>query len=176
MPVVLPPEPHGLDSIPAGCKAFFLVRGEQNAIYARGYDQPAIGIEVWHHEYASLPAFQAAERIWVVVTANEENRAFVLSLASDITIRERCMVSVGKLHGDMNHVQCVCKSRRQMERPHDGSWPDTSGFEAIFHFQPVPLPSHKDKLAALLAKPPEPDRPSPFGGSSGRDEQWRRKW
>lgn len=179
VPVVPPPEPHGLDSIPAGCKAFFLVRGEQNAIYARGHDQPAVGIEVWHHEYASLPAFQAAERIWMVMNSSEDNRAFLLSIAGDIWIRERCLVSVDGLtvHNPPVRppdvwVQLVCKFRLLMERPRDGSWPDNSGFEAIFNFQPVPLPSHTDKLAALVAPASKPDRPNPFGGV----EEWRWRW
>jgi hypothetical protein len=43
-----PPQPYGLDTIAAACKAFFLVHGEMNAIYARGYNQPALGIGKWH--------------------------------------------------------------------------------------------------------------------------------
>ena len=173
VPLVALPTPFGLDSIPAGCKAFFLVCGEQNAIYARGYAQPAIGIETWHPSYASLPAFPAAERIWVVVTANEENRAFVLSLAADITIRERCVVSVGEVHGDMNHVQMVCKRRLLWERKnHSASivdpaflLADRSDFEEAQGFQPIPQPNHTRELEALLAKPPEHERADPLGRS-----------
>src|SRR2546427_2028673 len=40
VPVVTPPpEPYGLASIPPGCKAFFLVNGEHNAILARNCAQ-----------------------------------------------------------------------------------------------------------------------------------------
>jgi len=177
-PVLPPPEPYGLDSIPAGCKAFFLVCGELNAIYAHGYAQPAVGIETWHHAYASLPAFQAAERIWVVVTANDEHRAFVLSLAADTTIRERFVISVGEVHGNMNHVQSICKRRFLWERAkHSASimdpafrLADRSDFEKVHGFQPIPQPNQTDKLAALVASPSEPDRSHSFG-----HDPWPRK-
>ena len=183
VPVVLPPAPHGLDSIPAGCKAFFLVRGSLNQRYARGYAQPAVGIEVWHHEYASLPAFQAIERIWMVMNSSEDNGAFLLSIAGDIWIRERCLVSVDGLTvrnppvrlPDV-WVQLVCKSRRSWGGRHSASivhpafqLADRSDFEAGHHFQPIPHPNHTNKLAALLAKPPEPEKPSPLDRSSGWD-------
>jgi len=88
-----PPEPYGLDTIQLACKAFFLVHGELNVIYARGYNQPAVGIESWHRRYSTLPAFSQVERIWVVLSDTEDNLSFVTSIAADKLVRRRCRVS-----------------------------------------------------------------------------------
>jgi hypothetical protein len=185
LPVVPPPEPFGLATIPAGCKAFFLVHGSLNQQYVANCAQPCIGIERWHNEYMDLPAFQAVEKVWVLMNSSEDNRVFLESLVGDITIRERCRISVDN-GATLNNqpvrfgtwVQNVAKAKLRMERPHDGSRPDTSGFETIYNFQPIPLASHKDKLNALVARTgePEPDRPSSPGGSLGGEEEWRWKW
>ena len=90
---VPPPEPHGLDKILAGCEVFFLVRGECNVTLARGYNQPAVGVESWHREYVTLPAFEQVKRIWVVVNDTEDNLSFVTSIAADKLVRRRCRIS-----------------------------------------------------------------------------------
>ncbi len=161
IPQVLPPMPHGLNSVPDGARAFFLVNGKANAELVAHLAQPAIGIERWHTEYASLPAFQAAERIWLVMNSNEDNRIFFQSIVGDIWIRERCVVSIDD--GDSlntqprqvgNWVQTVAKYKLLMDRPHNGSRPitDVSGFERIHNFRTLPLPSHTDKIAALCKR------------------------
>jgi hypothetical protein len=156
----LPPVPYGIDAIPAGTKVFFLVNGKLNQEIACNCAQPAVGIESWHHEYASLPAFRDAERIWVVVTPGEDNREFILSLADDIWIRERCLISTGR-------VQFVCKHHLAMEREKKYEYEvfDKQQFEAVHKFQPIPLASHTDKIDLLLKSPKTEDRPS--GGSFG---------
>jgi hypothetical protein len=161
IPQVLPPMPHGLDSVPNGSKAFFLVNGKANADLAMHLAQPAIGIERWHETYASLPAFQRAERIWVVMNSSEENRSFFQSIVASLWIREKCLVSVdnGATPNNQpmqfrNWVQNIAKHKLLMDRTHDGSWPETdvSGFEQVHNFQPLPLPSHTDKIAALCKR------------------------
>ena len=156
----LPPALHG--SVPEGTKAFFLVRGELNAKYARSYNQIALGIDQWHDRYRDLPCFRDADRIWVVVTPGDDNREFILSLADDIWVRERCLISTGG-------VQFVCKHHLAMERArkYEHEVFDTQQFEAVHKFQPVPLASHTDKLESLLKSPKTEDRPSDLGGSFG---------
>lgn len=117
--------------------------------YAKGYAQPAVGIEEWHSEYMELPAFQNVERVWVVITETEDNVRFVMSLAKAIEIREKCLIST-------EGVQWVCKLRLQMDRAHD-VW----NFESLFHFQPIPLPSHVNKLAELTWRKPIPEPATP---------------
>ena len=155
----MPPARYGLDSVPA--KAFFLVNGRTNAELVAHLAQPVIGIERWHETYASLPAFQAAERIWIVMNSSEDNRAFFQSIVADIWIREKCLVSVDNgstpstQPQQVGHwVQNVAKYKLLMDRPHDGSWPNTdvSSFEQVHNFQPLPLPSHTDKIAALCRR------------------------
>jgi hypothetical protein len=176
-PVVSPPEPFGLESVPAGCKRFFLVNGKLNAEYAHHLEQHAVGINAWHKEYVQLAAFQNAEKIWVVLNRGEDNRAFILSIANDIWIRERCAISVGTWPGS-TWVQAICKSRMLKVWSLKGrEWwsSDTEQFEAVHGFQAYPLASHTDKLAALIAAAPEPEKTSAFGGPFGVDE-WRWRW
>lgn len=179
---VPPPAPYG--SVPEGTKTFFLVHGNLNREYAHNYAQPAIGIEIWHHEYLSLPAFRDAEKIWVVLNSNEDNRAFLMSIVSDIWIREKCLLSVDNGATLCTQpvrfgvwVQYVAKDKLRRDRPHDGSRPQTdmSDFEKVRNFQKIPLPSHMEKLDALLKSPKtgEADRPSSLGGWWGSDD-WRR--
>ena len=168
VPVVAPPTPFGLDSIPAGTKAFFLVNGDQNAILAHNCSQIAVGIERWHPSYASLPAFRDVDKLWVTLNSDDDNRAFLLSIVEDIWVRERCAVSRGdSLIGLVRWtwVQTVCKSRMMIERSLHREWwsSDTKQFEAIHNFQPMPQPNHVRELEALLAPPPEPEKPSPGG-------------
>ena len=150
-----PPEPYGLDTIPAACKAFFLVHGEMNAIYARGYNQPAVGIGKWHQQYSTLPAFSQAERIWVVLNDTEDNLSFVTSIAADKAIRRRCLIST-------KGVQLVTKSKMQWEREYTypilsealRRWYDKQ-FETLWQFQVFPPPSCVNKLKKLGAHKPE---------------------
>jgi hypothetical protein len=179
---VPPPAPCG--SVPEGTKTFFLVHGNLNQEYAHNYAQPAIGIETWHHDYASLPAFRDAEKIFVVMNSSEDNRTLLMSIVSDIWIREKCLLSVDNGATPCTQpvrfgvwVQYVAKDKLRRDRPHDGSRPQTdmSDFEKVHNFQKIPLPSHKDKLDALLKSPKtdEADRPSSFGGWWGSDDWWR---
>jgi hypothetical protein len=159
--LALPPAPYGIDAIPNGAKTFFLVNRKANAELVMHLGQPAIGVERWHPEYASLPAFQAAERIWVVMNSGEDNSAFFKSIVANIWIREKCLVSVdnGATPNTQplqvgNWVQNVAKYKLLMDRPPDGSRPktDLSSFELIHNFQPLPLPIHTDKIAALCKR------------------------
>jgi len=164
-----PPAPYGLDTIPTGTTTFFLCRGESNAAQARSYGLAAIGIEEWHSVYASLPAFQAAERILVVVTRGEDNCRFIMSIAQDVQIREKCVISAGDASGFGEYkttwVHAVCK-RRHREPP----WSTDPAFrraamerfEAANGFQPMPLPGSIDKIAELAA-------PSKTETSQGHD-------
>jgi len=143
---VPPPEPYGLDTIPPGCETFFLVRGELNARYARGYVQPAVGIETWHPEYSTLAAFMHAKRIWVVLNDTEDNLSLVKSIAADKSIRRRCVVSTWG-------VQTVTKSKMLWDPRYSDS---NSQFEAVFHFQKFPTPSEIYKIRRLgKPKPPK---------------------
>jgi hypothetical protein len=169
-----PTAPYGLDTVSPGTKQFFLVRGSLNQQYAHGYAQPAIGIETWRPEYATLPAFQAAEKIWVILNSSEDNRAFLLSLVADIRIRERCVLSVDNGSTIINQpirlpdvwVQRVCKYHLIEKRtsPWSQIW---STFEMIYKFVPLPAPNCTEQLNALLAKPPEPEQPASLGGLTG---------
>ena len=176
VPIVTPPpEPSGLDTVPPGCKAFFLVNGEQNAILARNCAQIAVGIERWHPSYASLPAFRDAHGFWVVMNSDDDNVAFLRSIVGDIWIRERCAVSRGhSLIGVVRWtwVQQVCKDHLLMQRANPGSREEwwRPRFEALY-FVPMPQPNHTKRIEALLAPPTEPDKPTNLGGSF--EEPWR---
>jgi hypothetical protein len=142
-------DPYGLDTIPPASYAFFLVRGELNATFARGYVQPAVGIEIWRQEYSTLPVFVQATRIWVVLNDTEDNLAFVESIAADKSIRRRCIVSTCG-------VQTVTKSKMLWDRQHSYStWSEEfrrrcdKEFEAVWHFQAFPTPSERYKIRRL---------------------------
>ena len=144
-----PAGPYGLDTISPASYAFFLVRGELNATYARGFVQPAVGVEVWRHEYSTLPVFVEAERIWVVLTDTEDNLAFVTSIAADKSIRRRCVVSTWG-------VQVVAKYKMLWERQYlyptlsmDSRRSYDEHFENVHGFQKFPRPSEKYKLRRL---------------------------
>jgi hypothetical protein len=170
----MPAAPYGLDTVSPGTKQFFLVRGSLNQQYAHGYAQPAIGIETWRPDYEALPAFQAAEKIWVILNSSEDNRAFLLSIVGDIWIRERCLLSVDNGSTINNQpvwlpdvwVQRVCKYHLIETRvsPWSQRW---STFEMIHNFVPLPTPNCTEQLNALLAKPPEPEHPASLGGFTG---------
>ena len=158
---VPPPEPFGLDTIPAGREVFFLVHGEYNVTLARGYNQPAVGIESWHREYSMLPAFEQVKRIWVVVNDTEDNLSFVTSIAADKLFRQRCRIST-------EGVPAVTKSKMLWEQKY--SYPILSEefrgsydkqFEAIHQFQVFPPPSCVSKLKKLGRPKPKEDVPAP---------------
>jgi hypothetical protein len=146
------PEPYGLNTIPAACQAFFLVHGEMNARYARGYNQPAVGIEKWHQQYSTLPAFSQAERIWVVLNDTEDNLSFVTSIAEDKAMRRRCVIST-------EGVQLVTQSKREWERRFSFGWSCYKHFEEACHFQALPTPSEIYKLRRLGTPKPKEDVP-----------------
>jgi hypothetical protein len=175
--VVAPPTPFGLESVPAGTKAFFLVNGEHNAILARNCAPTAVGIERWHPSYASLPAFRDADKILVVINSDDDNRAFILSLVDDIWIRERCLISRGDsriTEVRWTWVQQVCKDRLMTQRANAGLREEywRQPFEGRY-FVPMPQPNHTERIEGFLAAPKleEPDRPSSFGGPFA--EPWR---
>ena len=171
--VVPAPEPYGLDTIPPGCRAFFLFHGELNAIYARGYNQPAAGIESWHPEYSGLPAFTQAERIWVVVNTAEDNLLFVASIAADKFIRRRCTIST-------EDVQRVTKAKMLWEKEHSypflseefRRWYDEQ-FERIWCFEAFPRPSEVYKLKKLGA-PKRGDDSQFYAESTGKRRRSRK--
>ena len=155
MKIEAPPKPYGLDKIPAGREVFFLVHGEYNVTLARGYSQPAVGIESWHREYAMLPAFEQVKRIWVVVNDTEDNLLFVTSIAADKSVRRRCRISNWG-------VQPVTKWKMLWEQKYTypilseetRRWYDKQ-FEASHHFQEFPTPSEVYKLKKFGAQKPE---------------------
>jgi hypothetical protein len=164
-------------SIELNPREFFLVSGKENARVAASYGLRAIGIDCWHHEYMQLPIFQCVEKLLVVLGSS--------------------------------HVHTVCKRRILFERERqypilseDFRRSDDKFFEDAHHFQKFPLPSHHDKLGALItcdedravirsisediwirerclvsaACTPSPEKPSVFGGGFGEVEQWRWRW
>jgi hypothetical protein len=164
--------PFGLDAISRGTKEFFLVCGGLNQQLVANCAQPCIGIEQWHSAYAALPAFQAVEKIWVLLNLAEPieaNREFVWSIAQNIWVRERCVIT-------RETISTVCGGRLRMLRKKRYQYESdemlTRGFDEIYKFQSVPLPTHADKLAELLAPPPELEKPSVFGGW-GDSSDWR---
>ncbi|HKR29727.1 MAG TPA: ImmA/IrrE family metallo-endopeptidase [Terriglobales bacterium] len=147
---------YGLETIPQGCKAFFLVHGDQNAVCPRRCEQLAVGVETWHCAYAHLPAFASVERLWVVLNDNEENRAFLISIAADKVIRRRCRVSI-------RGVQWVAKQRMLCQRRWRYSEHFNPSNDAIFEegleFQDCPVPSEIYKLDQLGRPKEEQDKP-----------------
>lgn len=137
---------YGLDRIPHGCKAFFLVNGQQNAIYAQNHEQRAVGIDIWRRCYTQFPAFAQVERFWVVLNDNEDSRAFLISIAAEKSIRKRCRIST-------LGVQWVAKQRmlRQRERRYSADFHPTEDeiFEKGLQFQNCPFPSQLYKLDQL---------------------------
>jgi Zn-dependent peptidase ImmA (M78 family) len=167
------PEPlslHGLDLVKQEAKGLFLLRGIENYELARdsGPRGWALGIERWHPEYLELPAFKMAERFWVVINRSddrEDNQRFVKSISADKSIHERTRIStVNNVHGMIALFQWVSRdvgSRMFFQWIFEDSW----------HFEPIPLLSHTNKLADLIEPlvPPEP-KPVDRGPFYGR--QW----
>jgi hypothetical protein len=146
---------------------FFLVNGAANVAFATGSEQFAYGIDSWHRDYRKLEVFQKAERIWVLLDAAEDNRAFLVSVAGDIWIHERCMV-VRIERGSLLHV---FQSRFGWHRTYP---PQTYGvavadkaFEESNRFIPMPQPNHVRELDALLEPPKASDVPQAIGGYGG---------
>ena len=143
---------------------FFLVNGAANVAFATGSEQLAYGIDSWHRDYRKLEVFQKAERIWVLLDAAEDNRAFLLSIAGDIWIYERCMV-VRIERGSLLHV---FQSRIGWHRTYPpqayGVAVADKAFEESNRFIPVPQPNHVRELDALLEPPKPPDVPQVIGG------------
>jgi hypothetical protein len=69
-------------------------------------------------------------------------------------------------------VQQVCKDRLLMQRANPGIGEEwwRPQFEALY-FVPMPQQNHTKRIEALLAPPPEPDKPTILGGSF--EEPWR---
>ena len=150
-----PPDLYGLDMIPRGCKAFFLVNGQQNAIYAQNHEQRAVGIDIWRRGYTQFPTFAQAERFWVVLNDNEDNRAFLISIAAEKPVRKRCRIST-------LGVQWVAKQRMlwQRDRRYADSHPtEDEIFEKGLQFKNCPFPSQLSKLDQLGRPKKEPNEP-----------------
>lgn len=158
-----PSDVFGLDTIPRGCKAFFLVKGQQNAMYARNCEQHAVGIDIWRRGYTQFPAFAQVERFWVVLNDNEDNRAFLISIAAEKSVRKRCRIST-------LGVQWVAKQRmlRQRQQRYSADFHPTEDeiFEKGLQFQNCPFPSQLSKLDQL-------GRPRRDSNESRRTIDWR---
>jgi hypothetical protein len=175
--VVAPPTPFGLESVPAGTKALFLVNGEHNAILARNCGQIAVGVERWDPSYASLPAFRDADRFWVVINSDNDNQAFFMSIVGNIGIRERCAISRGDsriTEVRWTWVQQVCKHRLMMQRANAGLREEwwRQQFEPLY-FAPMPQPNHTARIEELLAPPKKEERERPSGFCGPFQEPWR---
>jgi hypothetical protein len=108
-PTMEPPMPpiYGLESIPEGITDLFLVRGELNCAYCKGYKPfvQAVGVDIWDSRLGQLPVFQDAERVWIVITRDSENppnlnAEFLNSIRRDPEFAARCLVS----NADVRHV------------------------------------------------------------------------
>lgn len=138
VPIIVP-EPWGLAEVPVRTKQIFVVRGSLNWQYCGGYrpNVIAVGIDEWDESYASLPAIRNAEKVWVVVTQDEENppeanARFLMSLVTS-SIREWCWVS-------HDGVREVAKARYwQIQRTYP-TWGRDESFVTLCHFQPLPEP------------------------------------
>ncbi len=140
----------GLESMPQGLLHLVLVNSQANQQIARSYDQHAVGITAWHAEYRELDVFKNAEFVWVIVNRDEDNKTFLLSIAADVWIRERCLISGEGVHA-------VCKWLLQHQRGLQGrKWTltDSQVFASVFHFTKIPKGNHLAELEAIL-KPQE---------------------
>lgn len=151
---------------------FLLVSGLYNALLAKGFGVPIVGLmQGWHPGYATLPLFADAKRIEIVisrvphniapprelaqaasVSANAANNLeFLRSVAGDDWIRERSVVS-------NDGVFDVARLRRQF-----GNDPMMRG-EYLKHF--VEFPVDAEHLTRLCAPPAAPPRTPEFRDSS----------
>jgi hypothetical protein len=132
------PKPHGLNDVPSGTKDLFLVCGSLNWQYCGGYrpNVIALGIDEWHENYSSLPAIRNAERIWVVITNDDENPGedndrFVRSLAAS-SVRDKCLFSA-------EGVRATAKARYWHIQKAYPAFGDEAMFTNLYHFQPLPV-------------------------------------
>ena len=165
-----PVSPYGLDLINQEAKGLFLLRGTDNYELARhsGPQGWALGIEKWHPEYVALPALKMAERLWVVINrsdAPEDNQRFVKSIAADKSIHERARISAVNNTGDM--IALFQRVFRDVGNRMFFRWI----FEESWHFEPIPLLSHTNKLAELI-EPLSPPQPKPIDRGPFYEPQW----
>jgi hypothetical protein len=169
-PAPEPLSPYGLDLVKQEAKELFLLRGTENYDLARhsGPQGWALGIERWRPEYVELPAFQMAERLWVVINRSDDheaNQRFVKSIAADKSIHERTQISMVNNNGDMIALfQWVFRdigSRMFFPLTFEESW----------HFEPMPLLIHTNRLAELI-EPPSPPEPKPVDRGPFYGPQW----
>lgn len=165
-----PVSPYGLDLINQEAKGLFLLRGTDNYELARhsGPRGWALGIEKWHPEYVALPALKMAERLWVVINRSDDreaNQKFAKSIAADKSIHERARISAVNNTGDM--IALFQRVFRDVGNRMFFRWI----FEESWHFEPIPLLSHTNKLAELI-EPLSPPQPKPIDRGPFYEPQW----
>jgi hypothetical protein len=141
---------------------FFLVNGADNVQYGTGSEQFVVGVDQWRKEYQRLAIFQHAEKIWVLLDATQDNRAFLASIVSDIWLRERCMVCRITSGG----VLVVFQSRMTWHRMYQGRMLPLAdeAFEKLHCFIPCPQSNHVQEHEKLLEPAPTPEQMSQTGG------------
>ena len=153
----------GLQDYPFDLSHVFLTRPE-HLKFALGSEQPCITFDRWRDEYHLLEIFQKPERFYVLVVAEDGhqiNRPWLDSLASDIWLRERCLVHRIPRGNPLTIYQSRYSAHRQYRAQAYGARLADETFERWHKFEPMPLHSHHDLLAALskdavpIAKPQE---------------------
>jgi hypothetical protein len=142
---------------------FFLVNGADNVQYGTGSEQFVVGVDQWRKEYQRLAIFQQAEKIWVLLDATQDNRAFLASIVSDIWLRERCIVCRIASGGVLSIFQSRFTWHR-MYRNSSLSLADEA-FEKLDRFIPCPQSNHVQELEKLLEPALTPEQMNQIGGA-----------
>jgi hypothetical protein len=144
---------------------FFLVNAVNplNLQFCNNNSQHGVALAQWHESFRGLEVFENATRIWVVIDPADDNQAFLQSLVDDITIREKCLVAVGKLLD-------IAKFKTDANVGHKMP---VEIFEVACGFRPMPQPNHVEVIRGLLEKPTPPETPQSRWDGCVASESWR---
>ena len=157
------------DRFPADLMHVFIVR-PPHVQYGLGSEQPVIGFDRWRDEYRLLGMFQPPTKFYVIVNAEDGpdvNSEWLTSIASDIWLRERCLVARIERCGVLGVFQLRYSAQRQYRAQAYGARLADDTFERQFNFEPMPLHSHHDLLAALSKDAVQTAMPSTVYESTG---------
>jgi hypothetical protein len=154
-------------SIELNPRAFFLVKGSENARVAANYGLRAIGIDCWHHEYMKLPIFQGAEKLLVVLGSEHLHTVCKHRILFD---RERQYPD--KVFEDALHFQ-----KFPLPSHHDklGALFTCDEDRAVIWSISGDIWIRERCLVSAVRKP-SPEKPNVFGRECGEVEQWRWRW
>ena len=160
---------HGLTT-PLDLTHVFLTRPD-HVKYGLGSEQPVIGFDHYRDEYRALGIFQPPTKFYVLVNAedgSDVNSEWLASIASDIWLRERCLVHRITMGGALGVFQSRYGDQKRYPVRTYGAGLADQTFEQTFKFVPCPQSNQVELLSELTKDVP----PANGGYSQMPDPRW----